>query len=73
MDFTGFDKDFNPKYYEILRIVPGMLVNRDLTSLLVIGKNCKRRDSTSNECKEFIDLSVLPGILQIYSLTRAEK
>jgi len=73
MDFNGYEKDFNPKYYEILRLVPAMLVNPGLNSLLVIGKNCKSMDPKQKECKEFLDLPALPGTLQVYSLRREEK
>jgi hypothetical protein len=73
MDFSGYEKDFNPKYYEILRIFPAMLVNPGLTSFLVIGKNCGSRDPKDNECKEFIDIPALPGTLGIYSFRKTEK
>ncbi|TRZ69715.1 MAG: hypothetical protein D4R97_09485 [Bacteroidetes bacterium] len=73
MNFTGYEKDFDPKYYEILRIVPAMLISPGLTSLLVIGKNCKKKDLKEKECKEFIDLPALPGILQVYSFQKTEK
>ena len=73
MDFIGYEKDFNPKYYEILRLVPAMLVNPGLTSFLVIGKNCKKKDPKEKECKEFIDTPELPGIIQVYSLQKTEK
>ena len=73
MDFIGYEKDFNPKYYEILRLVPAMLVNPGLTSFLVIGKNCKKKDPKEKECKEFIDLPALPGILQVFTLQNTEK
>ena len=73
IDFAGYENDFNPKYYEILRLVPAMLVNPGLISFLVIGKNCKNQDPKEKECKEFIDLPGLPGTIQIYSLEKAEK
>ena len=73
MDFTGYEKDFNPKYYEILRFFPAMLVNPGLTSFLVIGKNCKNKDPKEKECKEFVDLPALPGTLQVYTLRKTEK
>jgi hypothetical protein len=73
MDFTGYEKDFNPKYYEILRFFPAMLLNPGLTSFLVIGKNCKNWDLKTKECKEFIDLPALPGTLQVYTLRKTEK
>jgi hypothetical protein len=73
MDFTGYDKDFNPKYFELLRIVPGMLITPDLNSFLVIGKNCKKDDSKTKECTEFIDLPELPGAVEVYSIQKQDK
>jgi len=73
MDFTGYEKDFNPKYYEILRLVPAMLVSPGQTSFLVIGKNCMNKDPKEKECREFINLPALPGIIQVFSLQKAEK
>lgn len=73
VDFTGYEKDFNPKYFEILRLVPANLLNSGITSLLVIGRNCGKRDPKTNECKEFTELPALPGTLEIYSLEKAGK
>ncbi len=73
MDFSGYDKDFDPKYYEVLRLFPAMLLNPGMTSLLVIGKNCKTRDPKNNECKEFIDIPALPATIGVYSFRKTEK
>ncbi len=73
MDFTGYEKDFNPKYYEILRLIPAMLVNPGLNSFLVIGKNCKYKDPKEKECKEFIDIPSLPGTIGVYSTRKTTK
>lgn len=73
MDFSGYEKDFNPKYYEILSLYPAKVIDPGLTSLLVIGKNCKTRDSKDKECKEFIDIPTLPGTIGVYSFRKAEK
>jgi hypothetical protein len=73
MDFSGYEKDFNPKYYEILRLFPAMLIDPGLTSLLVIGKNCKNRDPEAYECKEFVDIPSLPGMIGVYSLKKTKK
>jgi hypothetical protein len=73
MDFQGFDKDRNPKYYEILRLFSGSLVKPALTSMLVIGKNCKQRDKSGQECTQFEDLKELPNTIQVYSLGQVKK
>ncbi len=73
IDFSGYEKDFDPKYYEILRLFPAMLINPGLTSFLVIGKNCRSRDPKNKECKEFIDIPALPGIISVYSFRKTGK
>jgi hypothetical protein len=73
MDFTGYEKDFNPKYFEILRLFPAMLVDPGLTSFLVIGKNCKKKDPKEKGCREFIDLPALPGTIQVVTFQNTEK
>jgi hypothetical protein len=73
MDFSGYEKDFNPKYYEILWLFPAILVDPGMTSFLVICKNCRNRDPENNECKEFIDNPALPGITGVYSFQKTEK
>jgi hypothetical protein len=73
IDFTGYEKDFNPKYYEVLRLVPAMLVNPGMASFLVIGKNCKKKDPNEKECKEFTDLPALPGTIQVYTFQNSNK
>jgi hypothetical protein len=73
IDFKGYEKDHNPKYYEILRLVPVNLITPGRTSFLVIGRNCKNKDPKEKECREFIDLQVLPGTIQVYSLRKSEK
>ncbi|MGA3013011.1 MAG: hypothetical protein ABSD71_03135 [Bacteroidales bacterium] len=73
MDFSGYEKDFNPKYYEILSLYPARIIDPTLTSLLVIGKNCNTRDSQDKKCKEFIDNPTLPATIGVYSLQKTEK
>lgn len=69
VDFTGFDKDYNPKFYEALRLVAGRLVHPSETSFLVIARNCKDRDFRGGVCREWDDLPYLPNCVRIYSFT----
>jgi hypothetical protein len=73
MDFTGYEKDFNPKYYDVFRIISGNFLNNRVLSLLVIGRNCKTRDSITGECSEFQNLPFLPNTLQFYSFQPPKK
>jgi hypothetical protein len=54
VDFTGFLRDCNPKYFETLELVPGRLISPAQTSLLVIARNSR-------------PLSYLPNTIQVYS------
>ena len=73
MDFTGYEKDFNPKYFGILKIVPGRFLSNRETSFLIIGRNCKVKEERNKECDEFENLSVLPDVLQLYSYPKPLK
>jgi len=73
MDFKGYEKDFNPKYFDVLRIIPGIFLNPGRKSLLVIGRNCKTRDTLTNKCSVFQDLPFLPNTLQFYSFPNPKK
>jgi len=67
MDFRGYEKDRNPKYFEILKIVPGNFLDPSKKSFLVIGRNCRKRDPANGSCLEFEDYGLLPNTLQFYS------
>ena len=62
VDFKGFEKDHNPKYFESLRICPGTFLKPGLSSLLMIQKNPKNPASR-----------ILPETIQIYSFDKNEK
>ena len=68
IDFHGYEKDHNPKYYGILRIIAGRFIDPSRTSLLVIGRNCKNFDVSSGTCKEYQELPELPDFISVYSL-----
>ena len=54
IDFNGFEKDHNPKYYEELRIVKGCFLQPEISAFLVIAQNHKK-------------LASLPNSIQFYS------
>jgi hypothetical protein len=62
IDFKGFEKDHNPKYFESLRIFAGKFTDPHVTSLLLIQRNSVNADTKQ-----------LPDAIQIYSFTRQEK
>jgi hypothetical protein len=62
MDFSGYEKDFNPKFYEALRLLPGRWIDPGKCSMMVIAKNTKQ--------KEYENLPYLPNSIQVYSLKK---
>ncbi|MBN1198664.1 MAG: hypothetical protein JXA23_04865, partial [Bacteroidales bacterium] len=67
VDFTGYPEDQNPKYYEILKLYTGNWLSPDITSVLVIGRNCKDPGYSGGNCSEYKNLPDLPNMLQLYS------
>ena len=72
LDFRGFALDRNPKYYEVLRLVP-FRYKGDVTSFLVIGRNCNDKGYKSGDCTEYKELPGLPSFIGIYSLGQENK
>lgn len=68
VDFKGYALDRNPKYFENLKILTGCFLTPGKTSFMVIGCNCKRMDSTTGKCLEYINRPELPNSIQVYSL-----
>ncbi|MCX6268916.1 MAG: hypothetical protein NTW16_16445 [Bacteroidetes bacterium] len=58
VDFHGYDKDQNPKYYESLKLVPGRFLNGAAGSFLVMGHVPKSRHYQT----------ILPDFVHLYSL-----
>lgn len=67
IDFTGYPKDQNPKFYEVLRLIPGRITDPSVTSFLVIARNCKDRNYHGGQCMEWEENPNLPNTLRIYS------
>lgn len=68
IDFQGYEKDHNPKYYGILKIDAGRFIDPARTSLLLIGRNCKNWDKMSERCTEYENIPELPDFFGVYSL-----
>lgn len=67
VDFTGYPEDQNPKYYEILKLHTGNWLDPEITSILVIGRNCKDPGYHGGACNEYENLPDLPNMIQLYS------
>lgn len=73
IDFTGFSKDHNPKYYEVLALIPGRFINPAVTSVLIIGRNCKDAKFDGKDCRDYQNKSILPDFISIYTMIQPVK
>jgi hypothetical protein len=69
IDFKGYRSDFNPKYYELTKIVPGNFITPHRSSVIVISCNCKDVSFTNNYCKNIESLDFLPNSINLYDST----
>jgi len=67
IDFTGYDKDFNPKYYEITNLLTGNFISSNYTSLITICTNCNDIDFNGTSCLEYKNSPLLPNAVHIFS------
>lgn len=70
IDFKGYPNDYNPKYYEFIKLVPGNFLSKDQTSLLVIMCNCADANFSGEKCTQIEDLAFLPNSVQLYSIEK---
>jgi hypothetical protein len=66
IDFTGYELDHNPKYYEALTIVTGKFFSPSSISFCVVAGNCRKAKGTTN-CKEWANLPELPDKVQFFN------
>jgi hypothetical protein len=59
VDFEGYAKDYNPKYYESLRLIAGKFTPAAEASFLLIGKNAPERRYEA----------ILPDFIHLYSVS----
>ncbi|MCK4663396.1 MAG: hypothetical protein KAT68_11060 [Bacteroidales bacterium] len=65
IDFDGYEKDKNPKYYEKTDIFSGNFINNKFSSLLIFARNNPVNSFDINS--GFDKMKYLPGIYQVYS------
>lgn len=63
VDFRGYDKDRNPKYYEKLTLIPGCYAEPSVTRFLLTGSVAGERHYEA----------ILPDFVQIYRIGTDEK
>ncbi len=69
LDFEGYTADHNPKYYEVLKLIPGRFTGNQ-ASFIVIGRNCRNKDFNGMDCEEYESLAELPDFISVYSFVR---
>jgi len=62
LDFQGYDRDQNPKFYETLRMIPGYFRDASSFSFLTIGSVAKERQYDS----------VLPDFVHLYAIPKKQ-
>ncbi len=67
LDFKGYQADANPKYYEMIRVLPLYPNKIYPTSFLVFHANCFDKDYSGKSCSRFEDIDGLPNGFSIYS------
>ncbi len=73
IDFKGFRKEFNPKYYENLRIVTGCFLEPGLTSLLIIGSNPESMSKGNGPGNQMNRMAEFPSFVSVYSFGERSK
>jgi hypothetical protein len=70
IDFKGYPNDYNPKYYEFVKIVPGKFINPTRSSLLIMMRNCADEGFNGIHCDRFENVTYLPNSTQIYTIDK---
>ncbi len=70
LDFEGYEKDFNPKYYEVFIPVAGCFLSPDQEILLIHSTNCREWDEYGRKCRETENLYTLPDRTSLYILQK---
>ena len=68
VDFKGYSNDYNPKYYEFVKIISGKFINSTKTSLLVMMRNCVDNKFDGVHCNQFENINSLPNSTQVYTV-----
>ncbi|MBA3704654.1 MAG: hypothetical protein H0W84_01750, partial [Bacteroidetes bacterium] len=62
--------DYNPKYYEFVKIIPGNFISSTFSSLLILMQNCGDTDFNGIHCDKIENVPYLPNSTQLYSPTK---
>jgi len=67
VDFKGYQNDYNPKYYELTKIISGKFLEKNKNVLFVVSCNCKDTDFDGVNCNTIENLKELPNAINIYA------
>ncbi len=70
LDFKGYEKDYNPKYYEFTKLVSGNFINEKQSSFITFSCNCLDADFNGKKCNIIENLSFLPNTVSLYSIEK---
>jgi len=73
IDFKGYKNDYNPKFYEIVHLIPGCFIEKNKTSFLTLCYNCKNGNLHDSNCKQYINHSFLPNTLSVFTFNNDAK
>jgi len=68
VDFKGYEKDYNPKYYELFVPVTGRFLHPGQDLMLIISSNCREWDLYGKKCREAENHPSLPDRINLYTL-----
>jgi len=69
VDFKGYPKDYNPKYFELVKLITGKFLSKEKTSVLVVMCNCADADFSGKKCDQIENLPFLPNSVQLYNIS----
>jgi len=67
VDFKGYTKDYNPKFYEVVRLIPGCFIEKNKTSIITLCYNCKNDGINNSKCKQYVNHTFLPNALHVFT------
>ena len=69
VDFKGYPKDYNPKYFEFVKLITGKFLSKEKTSVLIVMCNCADADFSGMKCDQIENLPFLPNSVQLYNIS----
>ena len=69
VDFKGYPKDYNPKYFEFVKLITGKFLSKEKTSVLIVMCNCADANFNGKKCDQIENLPFLPNSVQLYNIS----